>query len=125
MGKRSRVALLSVVALALACRRPAAGPEVVRLIDAFDAKSVAGTSTTSPASGAAIPRTEWRFDGAPPLPKPAAPAVPAAPAAAATRGWQAGPGVGGLAIRDGLLVGRTTTEFPVIHLERTSGLDNP
>jgi arylsulfatase A-like enzyme len=49
--------------------------------------------------------------------------VPAA-AFAATRGWEAGPGVSGLAIREGLLVGRTTTDFPILHLERTSGLEN-
>jgi hypothetical protein len=36
---------------------------------------------------------------------------------AATRGWEAGPGVAALAIRDGRLVGRTTTAFPLLHVE--------
>ena len=30
----------------------------------------------------------------------------------------------GLAIRDGMLVGRSTTGFPILHIERTSGLEN-
>jgi arylsulfatase A-like enzyme len=42
----------------------------------------------------------------------------------ATRGWEAGPGVSSLAVRDGLLVGRTTANLPILHVERTSGLDN-
>lgn len=131
MRQRSRIALLPSVALALACSRPVAGPEVVHLIDAFDAKLVQGSSEPAAPQVVAVTRTEWRFDGPPPIPgtgTPAAagPAIAAPPAlAAATRGWEAGPGVTALAIRDGLLVGRTTTDFPVIHLERSSGLDNP
>jgi arylsulfatase A-like enzyme len=39
--------------------------------------------------------------------------------------WKAGPGVGGLAVRDGHVVGRTTSDFPVLYLTRTSGFDNP
>ncbi|PYQ20663.1 MAG: hypothetical protein DMF81_17925, partial [Acidobacteria bacterium] len=38
---------------------------------------------------------------------------------AATRGWQAGPGVGALSVRDGRLVGRSTSDFPLLHLERS------
>src|SRR5206468_1755673 len=95
----------------------------IRLVDGFDAKLVEG----SPGKPAApLPRTEWRFDGAPP--RPASPPPGPAPSPApfvATRGWEAGPGVSGLAIRNGLLVGRTTTDFPVVRIERTAGLDNP
>src|SRR5262245_60704079 len=99
------LSLLSLAALATpACRRPAAGPRSIRLVDAFDAKRVEGS-----AAGAAtfVRRTEWRFDGAPPSPPPAppAPARPSPPPFPATRGWEGGPGVSGLAIRDGLLVG--------------------
>lgn len=120
------LSLLPCVTLTLACTRPAAGPEVVHLIDAFDAKSVQGSPEPASAPASAIPRTEWRFDGPPPAAKSAAgPPAATAPTWAATRGWEAGPGVGDLEIREGLLVGRTTTEFPVLHLERTSGLDNP
>jgi arylsulfatase A-like enzyme len=122
---RRRFALALVAALAPACSRSVAAPDgqkAIRLVDSFDAKLVEG----SPGRPAAPPpRTEWRFDGAPP--RPAAPPPgpsPSPPPFAATRGWEAGPGVSGLAIRNGLLVGRTTTDFPILHLERTTGLDN-
>jgi arylsulfatase A-like enzyme len=125
---RARAAWLPPLVLATAatsaCNRPDRdGAKPLRLVDAFDAKLVEGSSAK-----AAVPvrRTEWRFDGPAPSP-PALPAPPAKPSPApiaATRGWEAGPGVGGLAIRDGLLVGRTTTDFPILHLERTAGLDN-
>ena len=48
----------------------------------------------------------------------------AAGAFPATRGWEAGAGIAGLALRDGRLVGRTTTDIPILRVERTSGLDN-
>ena len=44
---------------------------------------------------------------------------------AATRGWEPGPGVAGLTVKDGQLTGRVTTDGALIHLERTSGLDVP
>jgi arylsulfatase A-like enzyme len=121
----SRTALLLIATVASACSRTASGPEepkAIRLVDAFDAKQVEGT----PGKPAAPPpRIEWRFDGAPPRPASPAPGPAASPPAfVATRGWEAGPGVSGLAVRNGLLVGRTTTDFPVIRIERTAGLDN-
>jgi hypothetical protein len=130
--------------------RPRRGPATIRLVEKFDAKRVEG----SPAGSAkdALRRTEWKFDGGPAgkapntvtagagtktaaqVPMGAQPGAPvdrpagapgAAPAAfAATRGFEAGPGVTGLAVRDGLLVGRTTTAEPILHVERTSGLEN-
>lgn len=108
----SWVALVLAGTIAPACGREAPRPASVRLADAFDAKQVEGTSTQS---ATPIRRTEWRFDAAPPSPAPAA--FPA------TRGFEGGPGVSALAVRDGLLVGRTTTDFPVLHVERT-GPDN-
>jgi arylsulfatase A-like enzyme len=96
-------------------------------VDTFDAKRVSGSAAKA---SRPLPRTEWRFDGTPPSP-PAPPppgpdAKPPGPAPfAATRGWEAGPGVEGLAIKDGRLTGRSTTDFPVLHLERTAGLENP
>jgi arylsulfatase A-like enzyme len=33
--------------------------------------------------------------------------------------------VSDLAVRDGMLVGRTTTDFPIVRIERTTGLENP
>ncbi len=44
--------------------------------------------------------------------------------ASQTLGWQAGPGVINLEVRDGGLVGRTTSAWPIIHVERTSEIDN-
>ena len=63
------------------------------------------------------PRTEWRFDGAAPSPAPAR--------NGSTRGWDVLHGVSGLAIREGRLVGRATDTLPVLHFERTAGLDHP
>jgi len=111
--------LLIAAATAAACGRPAPPPATVRLIDHFDAKRVEG----SPAQVATtMRRTEWRFD-APPPPPPPGPNPSPAPFPA-TRGWEAGPGVSGLALRDGRLVGQTTSEYPILHVERTTGLDN-
>jgi len=39
--------------------------------------------------------------------------------------WKAGPGVTGFAVRNGHVVGRATSDFPVLFLTRTSGFDNP
>ena len=39
--------------------------------------------------------------------------------------WEPGPGVAGLAVKDGQLTGRVTSDGALIHLERTSGLDVP
>jgi arylsulfatase A-like enzyme len=124
---RARGVALMILGLAVAawaCNRTAGDvAKPIRLVDVFDAKLVEGSS-----GKAAVPvrRTEWRFDGpAPsPPPPPAPPARPSPAPFAATRGWEAGPGVTGLAIRDGMLVGRTTAVFPILHVERTTGLDN-
>jgi arylsulfatase A-like enzyme len=123
MVNRLNVVLLAAVTAA-ACGRPAPPPATVRLIDAFDAKRVEGSPAQPGAS--AVRRTEWRFDGpAPsPPPRPAAGPSPSPAPFPATRGWEAGPGVSGLALRDGRLVGQTTSEYPILHVERTSGLDN-
>jgi arylsulfatase A-like enzyme len=126
MAGRTVVAVvLAVTAAVPGCKRPQeAEPGTIRLVEKFDAKRVEG----SPAGGAREEhrRTEWRFDGAPPATANRPTGGPgAAPAAfAATRGFEAGPGVAGLAIRDGLLAGRSTTGEPILHVERTSGLDN-
>lgn len=107
-----RVVFFIVAALGClaGCGRPAAVVPggTTRLVDVFDKTRVSGGQ---PAAVAPIPRTEWRFD--------------AVPAGAPTRGWQAGPGVAGLQVRDGRLVGRSTTDFPILHLEWTGGQQNP
>ena len=114
-----RRALLSATALAIAMGAACGGrgqerPAIVRLVDAFTPNAIEGA--VAPVQGS-TPRTEWRFDGAAPVPPPKA--FPA------TRGWEAGPSVANLTIADGRLEGKTTGDFPVIRVERSSGLDNP
>jgi len=114
---RSRLCQSLLLALALqpvACGRSgpsAATPVAIHLVDLFDAKSVEGGGTRA---AAAPPRTEWRFDGPDPTPPPKA--------FGATRGWEAGPGVAGLRITDGKLTGRTTSNMPLLRIERTTDL---
>ncbi len=117
-----------LAAASAGCRRtPEPGPGTIRLVEKFDLKKVEGSPS---AKAPNIPRTEWRFDGAAPAARaaagaPAGPGPAAKPAPfAATRGWEGGPGIGGLAIRGGLLVGRAKDGHGVLHIERTSGLEN-
>jgi arylsulfatase A-like enzyme len=89
---------------AAGCGRPAPDPPAVRLVDVFARQG--GTAARPPAHRAPL-ATEWRF---------ASTTGPGPGAANATLGWQAGPGVADLALRRGCLAGRTTTDFPVLHL---------
>jgi len=114
-----------VVVMALpACRRPAEpGPRTIRLVDRFDRTRVEGSPSGLPVSTRL--RTEWRFDSAfPSAPTPGG-GVGKPPAFASTRGFEAGPGITGLAIRDGLLVGHAASDNAILHVERTTGLENP
>src|SRR5436309_2947007 len=97
---RRFVAAVGALALASACGRSASRstPTVVRLVDVLKPESITGAAATH----RDIPRTEWRFD-APGRDK-----------------WDAGPGVTGLAVRDGHLTGKTTSAFPLIHVQRTT-----
>jgi arylsulfatase A-like enzyme len=105
---RQLEAILPLCLAAGCTARPPQGPATVRLADVYKPAAVEGR----PATLAPRPRTEWRFDG------------PGSGKLAATRGWEAGPGVAGLAVRDGRLVGRSTSDFPMLHLGRTSGLED-
>ena len=108
------VAVLQVVGLASGCRgREADAPVVLRLVDLFTAKGIEGGTVAA----RQLPPIEWRFGGPAPSPAPKV--------FAATRGWEAGPDVASLAIREGRLEGRTTGDFPILRVERTSGLDDP
>jgi arylsulfatase A-like enzyme len=114
--RRRALPLVGLAALGLAgCGGARPGPparsETLRLIEAVDSKRIEGSAARA---AQPLPRTEWRFDG------PAASSGPLA----ATRGFEAGPGVAGLALRNGLLVGRTTSDLPILRVERTKGLDN-
>ena len=76
-------------------------PNVIRLQDVFGSANVEGGSEITEQ----LPRAEWAFnDGG-------------------TNGWQAGVGIEDLRVDDGRLAGRTTVDFPALHVERTEGLD--
>ena len=78
----------------------------IRLLDEFASAAVEGESIDSVPSP---PPTDWRFDGS---------------VSGANQQWKAGPGVAGLSVRDGFLRARSTTDIPILHVERTSGLEN-
>jgi arylsulfatase A-like enzyme len=112
----SLVAIVSVAAaVTLGCgtAAPDDAAVAIRLVEHFKPESVSGT-TAGDASRA--PRQEWKFDGQPPpnLSKPVA----------ATWGFEAGRGIAGLAIKDGRLTGRTTSDFPILRIERVVDLDS-
>lgn len=88
--------------LLTACGGASSERSVVRLVDEFGSVQIENLS--SPA--ASIIPTEWRFDD------------PAAVAA-----WKAGIGVQGLGAREGRLTGRSSSKVPILHLERSTGLD--
>jgi hypothetical protein len=102
----TRGALIAVaIAGAAACNaRPSttSTPAAIRLVDEVKKETIAGGG----APHRDIPRTEWRFDHE------------------LKEKWDALAGVTGLSVHDGRLSGRTSTAFPVIHVQRTSGLDN-
>ena len=108
---RARRLWAAPLALLAGCAgRPAApAATAIHFVDLYEQDAVAGTTR----AGRPLPRTEWRFDGPAPSPLPSP--------LAATRGFEAGPGVADLAIQEGRLAGRATTDFPVIHLERRAG----
>lgn len=98
---RRHVVIGAVVVAALAAylsrsRSDDDGPTAIRLVDAFKADMVSGGAKDA----RQLPRTEFKAEQ-----------------------WHAGPGVAGLTVRDGRLVGQTTSDFPVLHLTRTSGFD--
>jgi arylsulfatase A-like enzyme len=107
------LAVLVVVSQTVACRGAAGSGSAampIRLVDTFDARLVSGGA----AATRTLQRTEFRFSD-----------PPAGAARAPVTRANAGPGVADLSVREGLLVGRVTDDFPVVHIERTSGLDNP
>lgn len=100
-----------VCGFALSCGEtddPPSIPLAIRLTDLFNEKTVVDPVRPTPPAA----RTEWRFDGPP--------SVPAPTAFAATHGWEAGPGIAGLTIADGALMGRTTSPTALLRIERTS-----
>ena len=100
----SFVSLLVAFTVGAGCSqsRQQVKPSTIRLVDLFKPEIIGGGG----APHREIPRTEWKFD--------------------ANDGdkWEAGPGVVGLTVRDGRLTGRTSSAFPVLRFQRTTGLNN-
>src|SRR5438552_15425419 len=94
-----------------ACSHSAAPPAVIRLVDAYKPEVLHGTATAARTA----PKNEWRFDGSEPVPAPKD--------FAATRGWE-GHGISPFTIRDGHLVGKAASDFPILRIERTKDLNN-
>ena len=83
---------------------------VIRLVDRFGEDAVRNVPTK-------IAQTEsagsWNFselDGSPDT---------------AMLGWKAGVGISGLRVEDGRLLGRSTTDFPIIWVDNKDGVDSP
>jgi arylsulfatase A-like enzyme len=110
--RHARIAHFTVAAAGMltGCHTHAPTPPATRLVDLYAAESVTGR-----APGRALPRMEWRFD---------APAPPSKDPLTAARGWEAGPGVASLAVKDGRLHGQTTDAIALLHLERKEGLED-
>jgi len=101
----TRILVLCLLLLT-ACRR-ATESRVVRLVDQFDSAKVDG----SPSKKAADPGALWDFS------------KPQKPGADATLGWKAGDGVTGLKVVDGKLTGKSTTDFPILYVDRPKTVD--
>jgi arylsulfatase A-like enzyme len=108
--ERPLLSIVAMLVLAVSCRRgQPSQPPAIRLIDLHRPPATQSGAQTAPQPG----RTEWRFEGAP----------PALEKNAATWGWSAFNGVAGLAVRDGRLVGRATSNLPMLHLQRSPGFE--
>jgi arylsulfatase A-like enzyme len=108
MSIRRGAMAVALMAGLLGCGPHPPASEVLRLTDLYRPDTVEGRFTVA----ATRPRTEWRFDG------------PAEASSPATRGWQVAGGIGDLAVRDGRLRGRSTTAFPVLHVEGHPAADD-
>ncbi|HEV8580109.1 MAG TPA: sulfatase [Thermoanaerobaculia bacterium] len=109
MKRHASGAAALVLALLSGCRGSTSDdPVAVRLVDLFARQK---PSSQAPSALPASPMSEWRFAAAP------------ASAGRAHLGWEAGPGVAELTVRNGRLAGRSSDDFPVLHCERTAGLD--
>ncbi|HXV61203.1 MAG TPA: sulfatase [Vicinamibacteria bacterium] len=96
--------LVLVGAWLVAGCRPSEESRPIRLVDVFADEMVEGRPATPPEPP---PRTEWTFAET-----------------TGTAGFDAFADVSGLAVREGRLAGRATSDFPLLHVERTEGLDN-
>jgi arylsulfatase A-like enzyme len=114
LGASILVASLSTLVLSCAGRAASTstGAVAIRFVDLYKPEMLHGRAQTA---AAVAKKTVWRFDDTPSSPAKAFPE---------TRGWEAGLGASGLTIRDGRLVGRSSSPYPVVTIERTEDLDN-
>jgi arylsulfatase len=110
---RFPVAIAFLLAASCNASSPDSSSLPIRLVDQFKPEVVKGAP---PATSKERPKIEWRFDGAAPVPAP--------PEFAATRGFEASRGIEGLALRDGQLAGRSTTDAPILRVTRTAQPDS-
>ncbi len=108
--------LLAIVGISVFLHTPllrtGCGPVAIRLVDEFKPENVEGT----PEAAVVLPGSDvWRFDETT--------GSRSGQKDIATGGWQAGAGVSDLDVQDGCLVGRSTSDCPIIHVERTSRPD--
>jgi hypothetical protein len=99
--------LVVAAVVASACRGPAP-PVTQRLVDLYKHEAVVDRVEAEPTA----PRLEWRFDG------------PAAKTDKATIDKQPLSGIADLAVRDGHLIGRTTTDFPILDFALPKPIDD-
>jgi arylsulfatase A-like enzyme len=99
MSKRFVLATIATLAGSACSDDSEVGPAVIRLQDAFTEATLTGTPDTS----AELPRTEWTFESEDAI-------------------WQVGSGVEDLRVEDGRLIGTSTSDFPVVYVERTDSV---
>jgi arylsulfatase A-like enzyme len=105
LNRRAACPCLVLVGGALglgACRGRSPAPVAIHLVEVYKP----GVANGHARAGPPTPRTEWRFDGA------------------STKGWEAFHDLSGLTVRGGRLVGRATGDLPIVHFERTTGLED-
>ncbi len=109
-----QILVFAILVIALMSCDPSSprGPISIRLIELYKPGSVEDTPSKTAASHA---RTEWRFDAA---------STTSASKFPETNGWEPGPTVSDLRIENGFLTGKAKTYFPLLHVERKSGLDD-
>jgi choline-sulfatase len=114
--RRVVAACIAAAALLPGCREGLRRrADAIRLVDLHrpEASAPAAPEARAPVSAG----SEWRFAATVPPVPPAGPPRPG-PAAPPAPPWAPGPGIAGLKILDGRLVGRSVSTIPIVHLRR-------
>ena len=108
--------LVSSLTLWMLCcsKDPGEPHSTIRLAGLFHAVNIEGQIVPAIEKK---PQSLWKFDGSAPIPADVTPAI--------TLGWRGEQGVEGLVIQDGRLTGRTTSDHPILSVERTDGYNDP